>query len=50
MKYHLLVNNIVKFKFAGIYNYLVECASFKSWSSFILVQYTAFEFKVGFSI
>ncbi len=44
MKPGLLVYNIAKFKFVGIYNYLVECASFKSWSSFILVLYTAFDF------
>ncbi|CAK1696083.1 hypothetical protein VCRA2128O305_210062 [Vibrio crassostreae] len=28
----------------------MECASFKSWSSFILVLYTAFEFYFRFSV
>lgn len=49
-KHSVPVNNIVKVDFKGIYNWLVMCASFKSWSSFILVLCTAFYFNVGFTI
>ncbi len=49
-RHSVLVNNIVIIDFKGVYNWLVMCASFKSWSSFILVLCTAFDFKVGFTI
>lgn len=49
-KHSVLVNNIVKDGFKGVYNGLVKCASFKSWSSFVLVLCTAFEFKISFTI
>ncbi len=50
MKLVFLVNNIVIVQIVGIYNWLVECASFKSWSPFVLVLYTAFYFYIGFSV
>ena len=49
-KHSVLVKNIVKIDFKGVYNWLVMCASFKSWPSFILVLCTEFDFNLGFTI